>query len=196
MKQISIFLDENTERELISRVGETASTLEEVASQTLAVASRNLANVAECNCGGLEFAANNPSIPVEFDAETHEYQIVKITDSYQTRVPIRFCFCCGGRAPASKREQLFEFIPASETTRLAQLFKGIHRLEDAIKLFGPPDQDIPKGMIRTDFGEDNNESVVYRSVVYSRLSDIADVRLTEQSNGNVMLSVTGKPKNL
>jgi hypothetical protein len=50
-----------------------------------------------CDCGLLGRAARNPQLPVEFDAELNEFNIVHAYG----KLRIHHCFFCGGRLPES-----------------------------------------------------------------------------------------------
>jgi hypothetical protein len=191
-KQISITVDERLEKELISRGWVSDETMEQIIPHIAETALSRFNDSSLCHCGGLEYAAENPNHAVEFDYGTNEFQIVKRIGPCESILRIRFCFYCGGRAPRSMRESLFDYVPSEEHARIAQLFKDIRTIEDAIKLFGQPNQDIPGGDVRKDDSE--TWSIVSRSIVYTNVSDIADVRLVFSTGGGVELGIQGKPK--
>lgn len=191
-KQISITVDEQLEQELISRGWVSDEAMKEIIPHIAETALSRFNDSSLCHCGGLEHAAENPNTAVEFDYETNEFQIVNKIGSRRSMLPIRYCFYCGGRAPRSIRESLFEYVPPEEYTRIATLFKDVRTIEDAVKMFGQPDHDIPGGDIRKDDLE--TWSIVSRSVIYTNVSDIADVRLAFSTGGAVELGIQGKPK--
>jgi hypothetical protein len=196
MKQITISIDDATEKALSARSKNVGHTLEQAASDVLAQLSLDAGGERECRCGGLELASQDPSIPVEFDAETNEYEIVKKTDSYESRTLVRFCFHCGGRAPASRRASLFETVDKAEMARLSRLFNEITTIDEAIDKFGPPDQDLSAGVIISDLGADGAEYEVARSVIYNKISKVADIRLTVRKDGKITIGFSGKPRKI
>jgi plasmid stability protein len=188
MKRIIVGLSDEAERELDLRAAIRGRSIEETASEILSAPTRWWA----CNCGALERAADDPSSPVQFDEETNEYHLVTKTDSSESRTLIRYCCFCGGRAPASKRRQLVEPISGEEIARLQGVFKGIRTFEEAALLLGPPDRDVPGGVAQVEI--DGSRAISSRYVVYSKISDKADVVLTDSGNGEVTISYIGKPK--
>jgi hypothetical protein len=194
MKRVSILIDEAIERFLEAEIPDTGQPLDERVSRLLKEISSAYWLPRECDCGGLELAASDPQIPVEFESETNEYAIVARTDTHTSRTTIRYCFHCGGAAPPSRRHELFERVDQREAARISSLFIGIETLEQAIATFGAPDQDIPRGIIKTYIDHPEIEPEVARSIVYSNLSEVADVRLSTGSNGKLQIGITGKAK--
>jgi hypothetical protein len=143
-----------------------------------------------CTCGYLQRAADDQSLPIEFDALTGEYQF----NSASSKLVIYHCPFCGGAAPKSKRHLLFAVIPSDEEQRLAQLLSHVRTIRSAIKRLGKPDRDEPDG-VRTERPERDGQSPAihhHRALYYEHLSEIADVWITERPDGTVHWSLQGK----
>ncbi|QGM46007.1 DUF6980 family protein [Methylocystis heyeri] len=181
-------MSDDAEKELMLRAANRGRSLEETASEILSAPTKWWA----CNCGGLERSAADPGSPVQFDEETNEYHLVMKADSFESRTLIRYCCFCGGRAPASKRRQLFEPVSGEEIARLQGIFNGIHTFEEAALSLGPPDRDVPGGVAQAEI--DGSRAISSRYVVYSKISDKTDVALTDSGDGEVAISYIGKPK--
>jgi hypothetical protein len=127
-----------------------------------------------CRCGSLERAASEPSCPVSFSESVNEY---RIDDSRGGHLAIYHCFFCGGAAPKSKRAQLFATIPREEVERLAGLANGCATLDDVIRKFGKPDDDMDEGVGSITPEKDGKPPTVmyYRTLRYSNLSETAEV---------------------
>lgn len=143
-----------------------------------------------CRCGFLERYANDPEQPVHYDAETHEYNF----DVGKGTIRIRHCFFCGGKAPESLRSHLFAVVSHSEIHRLNELTKNIKSLDDAIARLGPPDYEAPE--IETDITPHHHPtpeiSRSFRSLVYSNLSETADVVISDRQERGIKASFRGK----
>ena len=91
---------------------------------------------SDCTCGMPANWAANPVYPVEFDEITNEYHL-----SCKSRIAVmRYCFWCGGRLPASKRGELFTTPSEEEKEEVQRLLSNAESAEDAVRLFGPPDE--------------------------------------------------------
>ncbi len=127
-----------------------------------------------CKCHALEDAANEPSCPVSFDESVNEYQIDDRDGGHRV---IYHCFFCGGAAPKSKRARLFATIPRDEVERLRDLATGCATLDDVIRKFGEPNDDMAEGhgdMTRETDGKPPTVKY-YRVLRYSNLSETAEV---------------------
>jgi hypothetical protein len=198
MKQIAISLDAGTAATLAMQIDDSMPTVEDVARHVLAKASaQRLEDVGfrqrACVCGSLERAAGDRDSPIVFDTETNEFLITKESERGQYELIVRYCFSCGGNAPASKRKQLFAWISGEEKVRLARLCADVHTIEDAVRSFGAPDYDSSLGLISETTSEDGRrESTIHRSIVYGGLSESADVRFTHVVGDRVCVSFSGK----
>lgn len=197
MPRISITLDQDTAEELAARIDDVTPSLEDVAAQALYQAARQFnANVgyrSRCTCDMLEKCADDPDIPVHFDSRTNEYWIA--VDPAKSSVVVRYCFSCGGGAPASKRDLLFVRIPMEERSRLLTLCERIKTFEDAIHRLGPPDVDMPGGlMMQPTDGTDQEKVIVLRTITYKQLSKTADLLFTQRQDSNdLSLMFLAKP---
>jgi hypothetical protein len=154
-----------------------------------------------CICHYLEHAADDPRSPIVYDAQLNEYNFeftdpcgVGTCDAGNASLRIYHCPFCGGAAPASKRELLFAIVTPDEESRLHDLFGSIKTLDEAIQAFGPPDRDDPHGLTnKQPEGEGTAPTVEsFRTLTYSRLSDTADVHLTETRTGSARFWLQGK----
>lgn len=150
-----------------------------------------------CDCGWLERAANDPSVPIGFDAQVNEYFLRAGTPGgVEARYFIRFCPNCGGDVPVSHRERLFEVITPEESFRLQQLSKGLRTRDDVVRSWGPPDEEILDGYGETEPERDGEPTRTVRCDVmrYSKLSPTAVVDVIVRAGDRVMFSYTTKPK--
>ena len=148
----------------------------------------------ECKCGALARMADDPKDPVEFDADLNEYHLPhKDNTGYSL---IYFCPLCGGRAPASKRGNLFQKLDQAERHRLSELTKDLHTVQDLIAAFGQPDVRIPLRMtVITEAKEGLPETTQsYPVMIYNNLSDVAVIHATVYPNDKVAISFQTKPK--
>lgn len=100
-----------------------------------------------CDCGGLERAAESPDLPVQFDERMGEFSFVYVnSQGAPSRLLIRHCFFCGGKAPASKRAAFFETISAAERERLWTLTRPLKTLADVLGAWGEPDREYAGGI--------------------------------------------------
>ncbi len=105
----------------------------------------------DCGCGWLERAANDPSVPIGFDAKVNEYYLSAGTPGgAEARYVIRFCPNCGGDAPVSHRDSLFRVLTPQETIQLQESFKQLRTRNDVIRAWGSPDEQIPGGYAETE----------------------------------------------
>ena len=163
---------------------------------------RTHASVTEepCRCFYLHDQAQNPFSPIKFDSEMNEYRI-EYGDPEGDGPPrsvgalnIYHCPFCGGAAPESRRAQWFATVPPEESDRLLKLFEGIKSIDEAIAAFGPPSNDLPNGETETRRLPDGNLGPTkrFRTLLYSNLSESAEVRFSEAADGAIQLSIGGK----
>ncbi len=153
---------------------------------------RTFASVTDvpCTCVYLQRAADNPDKPIVFDPLTGEFHF----STGSGIMVIYHCPFCGGAAPESKRALLFAVIPSDEQQRLARLLAPVMTVRGALKRLGKPQQDDAAGT-RTESPERIGQPPSiehFRTLVYERLSEVADVRITERSDGAVHWSLNGK----
>ena len=150
-----------------------------------------------CGCGWLEGAANDPSVPIGFDAQVNEYYLRGGTPEVgESRHVIRFCPSCGGDAPVSHRASLFEVITPEETVRLQNLWSGLKTREEVIRAWGKPDDEIPTGYAETEPNKDGSlgRTVHYEVMRYNNLSPTAVVDVILGAGERVRFSHWTKPK--
>ena len=148
-----------------------------------------------CDCGWLENAAAEPSFPVVFDDATGEYQIV-LSSEFGGRAPIYHCPFCGGSAPESKRDELFEHISSDEMHRLNQLTDGVRNVADAIAKLGQPEEDLANGHSETPRAKEGEapRTQWFRTLRYSNLSKTAIVDAVVRVDDRVHFVFMPKPK--
>jgi hypothetical protein len=145
-----------------------------------------------CTCRYLEHAADDPEMPIVWNEQVGEFQF-RYGRRGREMLIIYHCPFCGGAAPKSKRELLFAQIPPKEEARLAALLQSVTTIDDCIAALGQPDEDQVDRMFKP---EDDNEPprIEYpRRVVYSRLSKVALVEITERPDGSAFWQLVGKP---
>jgi hypothetical protein len=145
-----------------------------------------------CECGVLEKAAEDAANPIIFDVELNEYQLEYEPPKGRAKMMIYFCPFCGGKAPASKRDRFFARVTDEEYQRLRNLTKNIKTINDAIELFGVPEVDSYEEVISPEKKDTPEKRQAFRCVVYSNLSDTADIRITDYHRETVSIVFEGK----
>ncbi len=151
--------------------------------------------IAPCKCGFLENHAGDPDSPIRFDAQMNEYHFVYATSQGgEARMNIYHCPFCGGRAPKSKRVNLFARLTDKETRRLTQLTKGLHTLEQVLAALGQADRDNAVGMtvVTPERGGKPETTQNFRTLVYTKLSDTAEIHVTVYPMDRVAITFQGK----
>jgi hypothetical protein len=149
-----------------------------------------------CTCGYLARAADDPANPIIFDEQTSEYQFTYQEPDCEGRsmLVIYYCPFCGGAAPPPRRHLLFAAIPRDEEQRLAELLRPIETIQQALDTFGPPQMDSYSTIRDLHRDEPDHPPTVQRrpSLLYTALSDVADVRITERPDGRTSWTLSGK----
>src|ERR1041385_958088 len=102
--------------------------------------------IRPCKCGYLERQSNHPDSPIRFDPELNEYHFVYATKAGgEAKMMIYHCPFCGGRAPKSRRSELFHRLTREEQRRLCDLTKGMRSVQEVTAAFGEPDVKQPVG---------------------------------------------------
>jgi hypothetical protein len=151
--------------------------------------------IAPCKCGFLEREANHPDSPIRFDPELNEYHFIHhTTASGEAKMMIYHCPFCGGRAPKSRRAELFHRITHAEQHRLCELTKRMRTIQDVTAAFGEPDIRQPIGMVVTTPERDAKPETTqsYPMMIYTRLSETANVNVTVYPTDRVAISFQGK----
>src|SRR5579864_1821424 len=147
--------------------------------------------IAPCKCGFLERQANHPDSPVRFDAKLNEYHFIhRMSTGEEAVMMIYHCPFCGGRAPKSRRGDLFHRLTHAERRRLCELTKEMRTLQDVMAAFGVPDIKQPIGMVITKPERDGKPETTqsYPVMIYRKLSDTADVHVTVYPDDRVGIS--------
>ena len=153
---------------------------------------------APCRCSYLRRAADDPRQPIAFDKLTGEYHFRYReggANGFSTLV-IYHCPFCGGAAPKSKRALLFHVIPPEEEQRLTALLDGVKSIRAAIRKLGKPDNDNPRGTgVQTPERAGRPPTMQwFRTLLYEKLSKVADVWITERADGRAWWRLQGKAK--
>jgi hypothetical protein len=101
---------------------------------------------------------------------------------------------CGGAAPRSKRHELFATITQAEADRLEELTASLRTVDEAVAALGKPNHDMPHGMREHSPATAKKPSRVasYRTLLFNRLSDVADVTLTDYGIHGIRFTFNGK----
>jgi hypothetical protein len=151
--------------------------------------------IAPCKCGFLEREANHPDWPIRFDPELNEYHFIHRTSTAgEAQMMIYHCPFCGGRAPKSRRSEFFHRLTHAEQRRLCELTKDLHTVQDVAAAFGESDIKQPVGMMITTPERDGKPETTqsYPVMIYTKLSDTADVHVTIYPTDSVGISFQGK----
>jgi hypothetical protein len=154
---------------------------------------KSQARPVQCACDTVYRMAQEPDVPLAFDQSTNEYHLVFGVER-SGRAVIYFCFSCGGALPNSRRAQLFAVLTSAETRRLRVLTRDLRSIDDAIRKLGPPDHDLKDGESVLSPGSETEPDYVqtYRTLIYSQLSETADVRIVERFPHGVGVEFVGK----
>src|SRR5262245_31009124 len=145
---------------------------------------------APCTCKHLERCAADPNVPIEYDSDLNEFNIV-LSGRLGKYGSMRIYHCpfCGGLAPKSRREELFAVVPEPEYQRLRALTLGIGSVEDAVRVLGVPCSDdvvsFPEGYV---WPVERDAKIPVRALTFTRLSDVAEVHVTVNDDKSVELS--------
>ncbi len=149
-----------------------------------------------CTCGYLERAADDPASPIVFDERTSEYQFTYQESGLDgpSMLVIYHCPFCGGAAPESQRHLLFAAISPAEKERLIQLVAPIETIQQALDTFGMPQFDTYFVLQELRRDDPNNPPSFQqnRELLYTTLSEVADVRIMEVPNDRVSWTLCGK----
>lgn len=106
---------------------------------------------------------------------------------------ISYCPHCGAPAPTRNPVPLYDPIPDAERERLGQLLSGIVLIDDAIGRFGAPDETTSQQTFHPE--QDGEAPRVFKPqqvLLYTRLSEAAEVWLTERIDGKITWELRGK----
>jgi hypothetical protein len=141
----------------------------------------DLLRSSPCTCRFLQREADEPRSPIVFDETLNEYHLTHSNDGPRGYSMIYHCPFCGGAAPSSKRGSLFADITDEESRRLRALGDELRSVDEVIARLGPPTQDQAGGLTTHSPESDERPAELhsYRVLVYSDLSETADVRFTD-----------------
>jgi hypothetical protein len=144
-----------------------------------------------CKCDLLQRAVAEPGDPIVFDEEMHEYHITKPRGGY---LMMFHCPFCGGATPPSKRQERFASVPNAEIERLQRLTARFTTVGAAVASLGKPDSDHPRGLRvhSRQTSKAASQITSYRMLTFARLSDVAEVDLTDYGVEGIRFSFRGK----
>jgi hypothetical protein len=143
----------------------------------------------------LERDANRPDSPIRFDPKLNEYHFIYRTSTGgEAEMMIYHCPFCGGRAPKSRRADLFHRLTHAEQRRLSELTKALRTVQDVTAVFGEPDIRHAIGMVITTPERDGKPETTqsYPTMIYTKLSETADVHVAVYPNDKVGITFQGK----
>jgi hypothetical protein len=146
-----------------------------------------------CSCDWLDKAAREPQNPIVFDPDTNEFHLM-FRDGGGGFALIYHCPFCGGLAPESTRDSLFDYITIEESVRLSELTKNLKTESQVVEALGEPDEILENGSgtMHPETGSAPPKYQYFRSLRYSSLSKTADVSVEVGHNGNVGFTFYGK----
>ena len=144
-----------------------------------------------CDCGVLERASHEAEHSIRWDERMNEYFIAH---GKSGRMMVYYCPFCGGSTPKSRRSLLFHTLTDAERQRLCALTKDMQTVQDVTSAFGEPDTKQPMGMVITKPERDGKPETTqsYPVMIYTKLSDTADVHVTIYPTDRVGISFQGK----
>ncbi len=107
---------------------------------------------------------------------------------------IYFCPFCGGRAPKSRRSLLFHRLTDAERQRLLELTKDLKTVNQVTNALGEPDRRHPVGVVTVTPEREGRPEITENLplLVYSKLSDTAEVYVTVYPDDKVGISFQSK----
>ena len=196
MKTIRVKIDDEAAEMIAAGIDDAHPTLNAVARRMLldnAHQSIDQLGFRICTCEELQRLAEEQGSPAVFDPVTNEFSLVRHLPGGRAEHVIRFCIECGGRAPASKRANLFARLEHEEVGRLASRCASIHTFKDAFETLGPPTFDWADGVASITRGENGAEEWSTKRVIrYDNLSETASVHFTQRLGDLVSVSFLGK----
>jgi hypothetical protein len=196
MKKYVVNLDEETVYWLAAKIDDSKPDVRAVIHSMLvekANAVRDVADARFCRCESIERISNEEYAPIVFDGQVNEYHLLCETRDGKAEYVMRYCFSCGGRAPISKRDQLFAKLAHTEVERLSNMCAGVRTFQNAIDIFGSPESDHNQGSTTIDKTKDGaDEHIPHRVITYNNLSDTAVVQFIQQAGDLVSVSFIGK----
>jgi hypothetical protein len=144
-----------------------------------------------CACNWPRDVSREPQNSVRFDDSTGEYEFITQSGG---KLNIYHCPFCGGAMPRSKRAELFAYITEAELERLDELTRPVDSVDEAVRVFGPPDSEIATGLRKRTpaRGRQAPRVASYRVLSFSRLSDTADVQLIDGGPEGIRFTYLGK----
>jgi hypothetical protein len=143
-----------------------------------------------CDCGVLERASRESDHSIRWDERLNEYYIAH----GKGRMMLYYCPFCGGSTPKSRRSLLFHTLTDAERHRLTNLTKDMRTVQEVTGTFGEPDIHQPVGCVITTPERDGKPETTesYPVMIYTKLSEIADVHVTIYPADRVGISFQGK----
>ena len=151
--------------------------------------------IEPCKCGFLESSSKRPDSPIRFDPKLNEYHFVHlISTGVEAKMMIYHCPFCGGRAPKSRRGDLFHRLTEAERRRLLEMTEKLETLDEVIAAFGQPDFDMPSGSVSVMPEREGKPEVTEscRVLQYTKLSDTANVHVNVYPTNRVRFSLWAK----
>jgi len=144
-----------------------------------------------CTCNWPRDVSAEPENSIRFDEATGEYNFIMPSGG---QLNIYHCPFCGGVMPRSKRAELFAYVSEAEVERLDKLTRKLQSVDEAVRVLGSPDRDMPSGLrVRTPAkGRHAPRVASYRVLTFTQLSDTADVELADWGPEGIRFSFRGK----
>lgn len=150
-----------------------------------------------CDCGWLARAADDPAVPIGFDAQTNEFYVeLRGPGQLEGRMIIRFCPSCGGDAPVSKRAALFNPVAMEDQLQVYQFSNELHTKSDVLAKWGKPDDEIRGGygMPEPDSKGGLGRMVLLDVLRYNKILQTAVVDVIVREDDKVSFSYIPKPR--
>ena len=143
-----------------------------------------------CGCSTLMECVRRDDIPIKYDNKLNEFHIVR-PNGYTI---IRYCPFCGELLPVSKRGDMFQRLTVAERKRLKRRFGHLLTADSVISALGPPDRDIPEGVVTEDRFRDRRKRTIQRTLSYFGLSKTALILFAIEKNGRTQMMFVPKQK--
>jgi hypothetical protein len=150
---------------------------------------------ARCHCGALQRWAQDAAVPIEYNSELNEYNLIHRSGSDNCEARrIYFCPACGGRAPLSHRGDLCTRPSWREMDAINRRVAGGKTVEQIVGVLGEPDVRLGPFVRDAQKKEIYGVKDVNQSLTYSSLGHTCELHVQEYADGTFDLSFFGKAK--
>lgn len=145
----------------------------------------------ECTCGAPQQWAADEVTPVEFDVQLGEYHLLTKDNG---SIIFSYCMACGGRLPQSRRGGFFTTPSHSDIIELRGKLARVNTIAEVISILGPPDETQGSRTYDPRHRDVYGAPDVKQTIKYTHLSSTFDLAIQESADGQIRITIAGKPK--